>query len=159
LGRSDFLIRKAKPSDVAALARLETEVFDTDRLSRRRLRALSSSDTAELLVACDGDAAIGYALILLRRGSLAARLYSLAVAPGSAGRGIGTRLLDAAEHAALSRGAGEIRLEVRADNRPALDLYERRGYGLLGRREGYYQDGADALRLSRRLAVPLVRAA
>jgi ribosomal protein S18 acetylase RimI-like enzyme len=36
-------------------------------------------------------------------------------------------------------------LEVRPDNRAALELYCTLGFALTGRRRGYYRDGSDAL--------------
>lgn len=155
-GDAGISIREAHPTDITDLAALEEQAFASDRLSRRRLAALARSPTARLLVAHrDGELA-GYALLLTRRNSRAARLYSLAVAPGSAGHGLGSRLLTAAEAAALERGAESLRLEVRTDNAPAIRLYERHGYRLIGRREGYYEDGATALRYARDLGAKAV---
>ena len=36
-------------------------------------------------------------------------------------------------------------LEVRVDNKPAIDLYESLGFSCTGHRKGYYRDGTDAL--------------
>jgi ribosomal protein S18 acetylase RimI-like enzyme len=105
------------------------------------------------LLLAESGAVLGYALVLFRRDSRAARLYSLAVKPGSSGRGIGSQLLAAAEGAARDRGAALLRLEVRADNADALRFYESHGYVLFGRRDEYYADGMAALRLQRALAV------
>jgi ribosomal-protein-alanine acetyltransferase len=144
-------IGEAQASDIDDLAELEAQAFASDRLSRRRFAALVKSPTASLLVARWGGRLVGYALVLTRRGSCTARLYSLAVAPWSAGRGIGSRLLAAAEAVALARGADSMRLEVRTDNAAAIHLYERRGYAKIGRRDGYYEDGAAAFRYARDL--------
>jgi ribosomal protein S18 acetylase RimI-like enzyme len=144
-------IRLARAADVDGLARLETAAFSADRLSRRSFAALVRSPSAILLIGRAGDALAGYALVLTRRGSRTARLYSLAVAPAAAGRGIGGRLLAAAEAAAKARGAEHLRLEVRSDNPSAIALYERRGYRRVGALPNYYEDGAEALRYQRRL--------
>ena len=151
LSHTDMRIRPAHPSDLDDVLRLEGEAFATDRLTRRRLRALARSASAFLLVAHSGDELAGYVLVLTRSTSRVARLYSLAVSPAVRGRGVGSRLLDAAEAAAQARGADEMRLEVRADNRMAIRLYESRGYQTIGRREEYYADGMAAVRYARDL--------
>jgi ribosomal protein S18 acetylase RimI-like enzyme len=148
----EMTIRKAEPGDLVALARLEESAFASDRLSRRSFLALSKSQTACLLVAREGEALAGYVLVLFRRGSHAARLYSLAVDSSKAGCGIGARLLAAAEAAAIDRGASALRLEVRADNPGAIRLYEGSGYRAIGTRASYYADGIAALRFERALA-------
>jgi ribosomal protein S18 acetylase RimI-like enzyme len=155
---TDLRIREARSADLGALSELEASVFATDRLSRRRFAALMKSPSVSFMVAADGKAVVGYVLLLTRRGGRAARLYSLAVAPGSAGRGVGSRLLAAAETAALERGADALRLEVRRDNAGAIQFYERRGYQLIGRHEDYYEDGMTAVRYARALARPDDRA-
>lgn len=90
-------------------------------------------------------------MILTRRDSRDARLYSLAVRPSRQRRGIGAALLDAAEAEARARGKIGLRLEVRADNIPAIELYGARGYTRCGIRRAFYEDGADAIRMRRTL--------
>ena len=142
-------MRAAQRHDLDDLVRMEAARFATDRLSRRSFRALMQRPSAALLVAHELSGMVGYALVLTRRSSGRARLYSLAVDQHAAGRGIGGQLLGAVEAAAAERGAQSLRLEVRADNRAAIGLYEARGYRQIGRREGYYQDGMDAVRYER----------
>ena len=70
--------------------------------------------------------------------------------------GIGRRLLEGLQRAAVRGGAGKLFLEVAEDNLPALVLYSRCGFKEAGRRKGYYAraEGApvDALNLSLPLA-------
>jgi [ribosomal protein S18]-alanine N-acetyltransferase len=152
--RPGFDIRNACSADVDALQRLEAASFRSDRLSRRSLAALTKSPSAAFLVACRGATLLGYAVLLFRRGTKAARLYSIAVTADEAGRGVGSRLLSAAEDAARKRSAARLRLEVRADNPAAIRFYERRGYEQVGQRAGYYEDGMTALLFSRPLPRP-----
>jgi ribosomal protein S18 acetylase RimI-like enzyme len=151
--KASLSVRRADPSDIEALADIEARAFASDRLSVRRLKAFVAAPSAALLVA-QGETVLGYALVNFRRGSRTARLYSLAVSPGASGRGIGSRLLMAAERAASERGADRMRLEVRSDNTSALGFYRGKGYLLFGRSEDYYADGMAALRLERFLTLP-----
>ena len=48
-------------------------------------------------------------------------------------------------------GAVETFLEVNVRNEPALGLYLGAGFEEVGRRRGYYSDGADALIMKRQL--------
>ena len=144
--------RAATAADLPALLALEAE-FPGDRLSPRQFRYHLASPRALLRVLEDADGSVpGYGLVLLRGDSRDARLYSLAVAAAARGRGLGRCLLQDLETQARGHGANALRLEVRIDNRAALQLYESAGYRVFGRRPGYYQDGADALRLQRILA-------
>ncbi len=145
----DLVLRDAGPGDVGALVGLESRSFGGDHLSRRSFRRLIGRSSAGLIVAdCDGRL-VGYALLLFRRGSRKARLYSIARDAEAAPPGTGRALLAAAERLAAASGARELRLEVRTDNAAALRLYEASGYRLGGRRRGYYEDGADALRMAK----------
>jgi hypothetical protein len=103
--------------------------------------------------------------VLFRRGFDAARLYSLVVVPDARGRGVGAALLGASERGARERGCVSVRLEVREDNEAARRLYLRHGYEPVGRTDFFYRDGADAVRMRKRLrgdapelaGVPFVR--
>jgi ribosomal protein S18 acetylase RimI-like enzyme len=145
-------MRPACVEDLPALLAIENGVFTTDRLSARSLRRLIGGDTAEVIIAEAGGTLAGFALILFKARSLAARLYSIAVAPKFARRGIGAALLTAAEDAARVRGCMTMRLEVHAANVAAAKLYQAAGYRPLGRRVRYYEDGGDAVRFHKRLA-------
>jgi ribosomal protein S18 acetylase RimI-like enzyme len=135
-------IREARAVDIDALAQLETRIFSSDRLSRRSLAALTKSRSASVLVAFDAERLLGYAVVLTRRGTRVARLYSIAV--DERGRGVGKELLAAAEAEARARGAERISLEVRPDNPEAARFYERAGYEPFGRRPDFYEDGMAA---------------
>jgi [ribosomal protein S18]-alanine N-acetyltransferase len=147
-----MMVREANSDDIPSLMQLESISFETDRFSRRTFRHLLTRANAATFVDVDRRGGVsGYATVLLRRGARAARLYSIAVAPGMRRRGVAGRLLTAAERAARRLGADRIRLEVRRDNRPAYALYARAGYAQFGLRPGYYADGMDAARLEKAL--------
>jgi ribosomal-protein-alanine acetyltransferase len=147
-------LRRARPADAPAIGRLETAAFTGDRLSPRSIRhALTQGRSACVIAEAEGVAA-GYALVLLRRGSARARLYSLAVDPKRRGLGIGRALLLAAGRAAAAAGAARLGLEVRVDNPAAIALYRSAGFAESGRRPGYYEDGAEAVTMERALTGP-----
>ncbi len=146
---SALRIRAASADDIDALSAIEAAVFSTDRISRRSFRALIARPTAATLVAEIDGAVAGYVMILFRAGTGMARLYSLAVTPERGGRGIGKKLLAAAEDAAKRHDRIMLRLEVREDNDGAIGLYGRAGYRQIGRIPDYYEDGMAALRLEK----------
>jgi ribosomal protein S18 acetylase RimI-like enzyme len=144
-------LRPARLSDIDRLVEVENRVFAHDRISRRSFRQLIARETADTLVAEIDGVIVGYCMVLYRKGSGVARLYSVAVDPGAAGGGIGRALLDAAERAAFEQARLLLRLEVRENNERALALYRQNGYRRIGREENYYEDGAPALRLEKLL--------
>jgi ribosomal protein S18 acetylase RimI-like enzyme len=148
---TDIRIRKAEGGDLDALLALEHRAFATDRLSRRSLQRFITSPNAEVFVAQEKGELAGIAIVLFRPRALAARLYSIAVAPHASGRGIAPMLLDAAEAAALARGCTRMRLEVHYRNHAAISRYRKSGYREFARIPTYYEDGADALRFEKRL--------
>jgi len=150
--------------DLDALVALENAVFTTDILSRRSFRRFLAAPKNSLIVAEESGKLAGYALVLYPPRSKFARLYSIAVTPHIASRGIGPLLLTAAEAAAARRQRRAMRLEVHEHNTRAIGRYEKSGYRLFGRLHRYYDDGGDALRFdkplrSRRRAAGSKRAA
>ena len=146
-----IVIRDADRADLAGLMSLETEVFASDRLSPRSFRRVIAQPSAACRVARSDGLLAGYHLLLFRRGSSVARLYSIAVAPGFRGRGVAGLLMRDAERAARGRGARACGWRRGLDNAAAICLYERLGYRLIGRIPGYYADGIEALRYERDL--------
>ncbi|NQW09281.1 MAG: GNAT family N-acetyltransferase [Alphaproteobacteria bacterium] len=132
-------IRGAAPSDLAAIAALQTDSFSDpwDAASIARLAALPG---AVLLVAVAGSGTLcGYALG--HAIGEVAELTSIAVAPEARRAGLGGRLLAMFEGVAASLGAERVVLDVAADNNPACRMYAARGYIVAGERPGYYRRG------------------
>jgi len=150
-------IRAATPSDIDHLVALETDAFAADRLSRRSFERFLSVTSAECRLAPGQGGIAGYYLLLFRKTSRLARLYSIAVAASRRGEGLAAALLDDAESVARQRGAARIGLEVREDNPAAIRLYERHGYTAKGRYPDYYADGAAARRYEKSLDRPAPR--
>lgn len=145
-------VRRAELSDLDDLVALEEQSFAGDRLSRAQYRRHLDSESALVLVASANHRRfLGTAVVFFRKGSRAARLYSIATHVEARGKGVGSALMEAAEQAARRRRCGALRLEVRTDNEGAIRLYERLGYRRIGRYEGYYEDGADAWRYEKTL--------
>lgn len=149
-----FSIRPARPQDLEALLTLEHASFDQDRISRSSMRRFLVSPSVQISVA-EGQAGAlyGYSLVLFRKNSAQARLYSLCVAAEAQRQGVAKALIIAAAQAAHYRGASSMVLEVKLSNIAAQRLYEALGFAIFARRAGYYEDGQDALRL--RAPLPL----
>jgi ribosomal-protein-alanine acetyltransferase len=134
-----------------ALERIEQASFTTDRISRRSFRRFIDQHIGDFQVAVVAGEVVGYYIVLYRRATQLARLYSLAVAPAYRRRGIGSMLLAAAEHDADECHCLFMRLEVKVDNQAALALYHAAGYYDMEIRPEYYEDEADALVLQKLL--------
>jgi ribosomal protein S18 acetylase RimI-like enzyme len=146
----EVTIRPAGRRDLDDLARLEQERFPVDAFDRPTLERLLAGHTT-VLVAETGGRFTGSAIMLWRRGSRVGRLYSIAVPERAQGLGIGRRLLEACEREARRRDCTRVSLEVRAANERAIDLYARNGYRITEQLPGYYQDGADGVRMVKEL--------
>jgi ribosomal protein S18 acetylase RimI-like enzyme len=85
-----------------------------------------------LLAIADGSyagVAVCYWLFSTFAGRPFLNVHDLSVLPDYQNRGIGTRLLTAAEHRAREAGCPKLTLEVHAANSAAQRLYERFGFG------------------------------
>jgi len=149
---SSVVTRTASLADLEPVLVLENKVFASDRMSRRSMRRFLVSPQTVVLVAEVEGCICGAAVVLVRNTSDVARLYSIAVDPDCAGRGVGCALLAAAEDAASARDCQYLRLEVHENNARAIALYRKTGYREFGRLHEYYQDRGHALRFEKRLS-------
>jgi ribosomal-protein-alanine N-acetyltransferase len=105
-----------------------------------------------LLIASLKGNIVGY--VCLRTIVDVTHLLNLAVHPKFRGKGIGTRLLHKAidELKASEHGSRFLTLEVRESNLPAINLYKKFGFEVIGRRKAYYQSPReDAILMGREL--------
>ena len=152
-------VRAARNDDLAALVALENSCFTTDRLSRRSFRHWLQAQHCVFLVAESGEKVIGYCLIILLRGTILARLYSIAIDPAFRGGGLARRLIEEGERRTEEEGKVFLRLEVSVDNSAGINLYQRMGYQPFGIYRNYYEDDNDALRMQKciRTVPPVAR--
>lgn len=145
------VVRAGTRFDIDALLQLEETCFSSDRLSRRSFMRFVSKGAHNLLVADEAGSLLGYVLVLFRSGTSLARIYSIAVSPVARGKGVASQLLEQAEAIAARRYCLFIRLEVASGNTAALELYRKFGYKPFAHIKQYYEDGADAEQLEKRL--------
>ena len=131
--------------DVEALVELEQQLFDADAWSAEtwwgELAQGQSRWYTGVVLPDRPDEIAGYAGASVSGPE--ADVMTIAVAPWAQGRGVGSQLLSALVEAVAERGAGQLVLEVRADNVAAQRLYARHGFERIAVRRGYYQ-GVDA---------------
>jgi len=142
-------VRQGTLADIDDLESVENRAFSCNRISRRSFSRFLSSPRAVLVVHAQASRCVGYGLVIFHPAGRIARLYSLAVDPFARGKGIGSRLLSAAERAARLCGTELLRLEVSDQNLSAQQLYLKSGFEVFGRHPGYYDDGSNALRMQK----------
>lgn len=147
-----FILRSATQADIDALTALENQCFTTDKLSRRSFRHFVTTAHAQLLIATHQQQLAGYILLLYRKNTVSARIYSLAVAAEFRKTGLGQQLITAAEQWALEYGRNTLQLEVRPDNIGAIRLYEKLGYQAFSTITDFYEDHSDAIRMKKTLS-------
>lgn len=146
-------LKRATLHDLPALLDLEETCFTEDRLSKRSYQSLLKKETADIFIATSNKIAVGSAVVFFRKNSKTARLYSLAVKKPYRKQGIAHRLTRLYESKARLRGCQTIVLEVRPDNKAAIQFYLKEGYEPFDRYKRFYEDGADALRMKKLLYV------
>src|SRR3546814_12997655 len=104
-------------------------------MSGRAFRHLLHSASATIWWAQASAQTRGALVLLTRRGSRRARIYSVVVSPAARGQGLGRRLVQRAEREARQLGYIGVSLEVRQDNQPARALYAALRYTVLARSE------------------------
>ena len=163
-------LRPLGPADVPRVTELERELFGpsawTDAMIRGELTApgrwyVAADDPADAaLDAGEGAGSGGGSQPLVGYAGLwfdgdVSQVMTIGVAPRMQREGIGGALLAALIERSRDLGATAVLLEVRVDNDPAVALYERFGFTMLGRRRRYYQpEGADAWTMRLELDAP-----
>ncbi|MEO8401540.1 MAG: N-acetyltransferase [Gammaproteobacteria bacterium] len=144
-------IRQATLNDLDQLVALENQCFAADKMSRQNFRDLLTKQSAIITLATKDNNLIGSAVVLFRKNSHQARMYSLAVSPVFRKRGTAHQLCIHIEKSALARGCDTMILEVRVNNLPAIHFYQKNGYEKFAIYSKFYEDGTDALRMKKLL--------
>lgn len=146
------MIRRAAPSDVAAIYRIERRCFGRRGFSKAHILWLLKNPSASTYLYFQGKKPV--ATIMLNREQEAARVVSIGVLPGYRREGLGTELMTLAETRMAETGAQELKLEVSVKNEGAIAFYSRLGYEFDGVLKGYYSWGEDAHVMKKGLSSP-----
>jgi ribosomal protein S18 acetylase RimI-like enzyme len=103
---------------------------------RRHYATWLEQEAALVLVAERTGRPVGYVVVRLEEGlddvypwgERHAEIYSLSVAAGARGQGIGTRLLDAVDAQLTALGIVDVTVAAMVENDAALRFYQRRGF-------------------------------
>ncbi|MCX6645274.1 MAG: ribosomal protein S18-alanine N-acetyltransferase [bacterium] len=126
------------------IVRIENESFPTPWTRDAFEYDLTSNHFAYYWELVKADEILGYSGIWLM-GTIA-HLTTICIVKEYCGMGLGEWLLLKTMKFGEELGALRFTLEVRETNDPAIFLYKKNGYRIVGRRENYYQEiGEDAL--------------
>lgn len=142
---SELIIRSADAADAVKIAEIEKICFPYDPWSYDMILSDIAKNPSVHFFAAETDGEIvGYLGIM--RILDEADIINVAVAPEHRKRHIGEAMISAVLDIAKKNDILSLTLEVRADNEPAIGLYEKFGFEREGIRKGYYAyDGMDAI--------------
>ncbi len=133
-------LRLAAIADAGALALLSTQTPGAPQWPLQTFRDLPSQPNRYTLVLVIQGRIVGYAVgALLPPAPFEAELEAIVIHPEMQRRGYGRTLLQAVQNWCRHRQATTLRLEVRASNLAAAQLYMAAGFFTAGRRPGYYR--------------------
>ncbi len=151
-----FQIRPFRPEDLEEVVRINLSTLPENYSSSFYLNHFYSYPRA-FLVADAGGRIAGYAMCRVEYGISSLKfgfahrghVISIAVLSEYRREGIGAALMEAAMIGMRGYGAGEIYLEVRVSNLPAVGMYQKLGFKVAKRLKGYYMDGEDAFLMAK----------
>lgn len=139
-----MILRSFRPSDLATLWAIDQACFPPDiSYSQDEIAGFIAYRGSRTWVAEEGGAIIGFLIANRQRGK-EGHIITIDVVESSRRRGVGSKLMDAAEQWAREQGMEIICLETAVDNLPAQQFYKARGYRQFRKIENYYRNGLAA---------------
>ena len=141
---SAMILRPFRPSDLETLWAIDQACFPPDiSYSQNEIAGFIMYPGSRTWVAEEGGAIMGF-LIAGRQSRGVGHIVTIDVVGPSRRRGVGSKLMEAAEQWAREQGMAFIHLETAVDNLPAQRFYAARGYRRSRRIEDYYRNGLAA---------------
>lgn len=128
-----------RQNNIQAVADIEAAVQAQDAWTYQALTDLLTQDSIRLITATDPtkDDIVGYCLFQIVFEQ--AEILRIGTHPKYQRQGIASKLLKTLNAELQASEVDSLLLEVRADNAPAITLYEHQGFTIIHRRKGYYQ--------------------
>lgn len=134
--------RPMRAADVVYVAALEAQIHAAPWTAGNFRDALAAGYAAQ--VAQRAGRVVAFGVMMLAPGE--AQILNVSVVPDARREGLGRELVLRFVADAARMGAGQIFLEVRVSNAPAIALYEGAGFARIARRAAYYPAGPDGKR-------------
>jgi ribosomal-protein-alanine N-acetyltransferase len=145
-----FSLRDFAEVDFDRLCEIDRQCFGSKiAFPPQTMREFLDARRAFALVAEDAEGGIAAFVIAGFSTRTRGHIATIDVAPPFRRRGLGERLLRAAEARLAAAGAREIRLESADGNQPAHRLFEKLGYRRTARIARYYPGHSDAVVLTK----------
>jgi len=145
----DIIFRPALLEDLDRIYSIE-QICNPNPWSRAGLSVeLTKTSSLFPVIEIPQKTIIGFACSMLILNEL--HILEVAVDPQYQNRGLGETLTKHLLYEAVLAGADTALLEVRISNHSAIRVYEKCGFKKDAPRKGYYQDGEDALLMSKTL--------
>jgi [ribosomal protein S18]-alanine N-acetyltransferase len=139
-----FRLRDYSPRDLERLCLLDRRCFpEKIAYPPETMREAIEESGAFGMIAEDESGSIAAFIVAGRTSPRVGHIATIDVAPEVRRRGLGRRLMQAAEQRLADLGVRKIRLETATGN-AARRLFEQLGYKRTGKIERYYQDGSNA---------------
>jgi len=140
-------LRGFSESDLGSVYELACKTL-SERYDPNMFTSISSSWPEGSLVV-DSSHGIKAFLLGSLSSSVQSRVLMLAVSEDIRRRGLGTMLMRRFLEESYKKGTRVVSLEVRRNNRAALNLYNKLGFRIVEVISHYYNDGEDAYRMQR----------
>ena len=144
-----FIIKKLatntseRQQALQAVANIETLVQPHDAWTEQTLAKMLAQDSTHIMIVykpegkADNNKVIGYCLyqVIFEQ----AEILRIGTNPDYQRQSIASQLFATLNNELINNKVESLLLEVRADNAPALALYERQGFVVIHKRKSYYQ--------------------
>jgi ribosomal-protein-alanine N-acetyltransferase len=135
-------IRKAMLKDLKQLEKISYKIFPDEDVFLI-VNSMIETEHFYILEETIQKKIIGFAIFGLYKTKIA-HIFILAIDPQYQKQGFGTILLEHTQEIIKKTHVTKIRLEVRINNKQAIQFYEKHGYQIKETIEKYYEDGSDA---------------
>ncbi len=136
----NIIYRNYKDSDSLSIAEIEKICF-SEPWSKAAIEEFMSYSTGHTLVASLNEAVVGYITFITVLDEV--QIANVAIHPNFRRNHIGENLLKELDKLSLQNNSSFITLEVRASNEPAIRLYKKCGYNVVGERKNFYKSPAE----------------
>ncbi len=143
--------RRATEDDVLQVLAIEREWNPAPWSEKGFREELGRTDHDFLVITDDETDAVVVAYGVSARVRVdddAVEILSVAVLKTTRHQGFGSRILQALVRHAFRQGGERIFLNVRRNNQPAIQLYQKNGFRITHVRKGFYTDGEDAYEMT-----------